>query len=88
MRCDPTVDAILQALASVQPMMSQIPLSFGQWLQALSYTLAKPKEIAIVCDPNSADTEALLEVVRDGYRSYQVVALGAPDARSLAVPLL
>jgi len=69
-------------------MMSQYPLGFGQWLQALSYTLAKPKEIAMVGDPNSADTQALLSVVRDGYRPFQVVVLGAPDAQPPAVPLL
>ena len=44
--------------------MSQYPLGFGQWLQALAYTLSKPREIAIVGDPGSADTEALLEIVR------------------------
>jgi uncharacterized protein YyaL (SSP411 family) len=41
-----------QALAQMQPptgggMMSQYPLGFGQWLQALSYALSKPREIAI-----------------------------------------
>jgi len=87
------VDIAHQALAQMQTpagggMMSQYPLGFGQWLQALSYTLAKPKEIAIVGDPDSADTQALLNVVRDGYRPFQVVALGAPDGQPSAVPLL
>lgn len=72
----------------MQPIMSQYPLGFGQWLQALAYVLSKPKEIAIVGDPNSADTRALLNVVRDGYRPFQVVALGAPDGQPSAVPLL
>jgi uncharacterized protein YyaL (SSP411 family) len=78
------VDLAHQALAQMQPMMAQYPLGFGQWLQALSYTLAKPKEIAIVGDPDSADTQTLLRIVREGYRPFQVVALGSPDA----VPLL
>jgi hypothetical protein len=51
----------------------------GQWLQALSYALSQPREIAIVGDPNSADTQALLHVVRDGYRPFQVAALGPPS---------
>jgi uncharacterized protein YyaL (SSP411 family) len=72
----------------MQPMMSQHPLGFGQWLQALAYTLSKPREIAVVGDPQAADTETLLSVVRDGYRPFQVVALRAPDAQPLAVPLL
>jgi uncharacterized protein YyaL (SSP411 family) len=82
------VDIAHDALAQMQPMMSQYPLGFGQWVQALSYTLAKPKEIAIVGDPNSADTQALLSVVRDGYRPFQVVALGAPGGQPSVVPLL
>ena len=69
----------------MQPMMSQYPLGFGQWLQALSYALSQPREIAIVGDPHSADTQALLSIVRDGYRPFQVVALGAPDAQQLAL---
>jgi uncharacterized protein YyaL (SSP411 family) len=82
------VDIAHQALAQMQGMMSQYPLGFGQWLQALAYALSKPREIAIVGDPDSADTEALLNVVRDGYQPFQVVALGSPDAQSPAVPLL
>jgi uncharacterized protein YyaL (SSP411 family) len=69
-------------------MMSQYPLGFGQWLQALAYALSKPREIAIMGDPESADTNALLSVVRDGYRPFQVVALGSPGPQPPAVPLL
>jgi len=69
-------------------MMSQYPLGFGQWLQALSYALSQPREIAIIGDPEAADTQALLTVVRDGYRPFQVVALGGPSAHLSDVPLL
>jgi uncharacterized protein YyaL (SSP411 family) len=72
------VDIAHQTLAQMQPMMSQYPLGFGQWLQALAYVLTKPREIAIVGDPDSVDTQALLNVVRNGYRPFQVVALGSP----------
>jgi hypothetical protein len=68
--------------------MAQYPLGFGQWLQALAYALSEPREIAIVGDPDSADTQALLNMVRDGYRPFQVVALGAPTTQLPAVPLL
>jgi uncharacterized protein YyaL (SSP411 family) len=74
-----TIDIAHQAMAQIQGMMSQYPLGFGQWLQALSYALSKPREIAIVGDPDSADTQALLAVVREGYQPFQVVALGEPD---------
>jgi len=69
-------------------MINHYPLGFGQWLQALAYALSKPKEIAIVGDPDSADTQDLLVVVRDGCQPFQVVAMGAPDARTSSVPLL
>jgi uncharacterized protein YyaL (SSP411 family) len=81
------VDIAYQALAQMQPMMSQYPLGFGQWLQALAYALSKPQEIAIVGDPDAADTQTLLSIVHHGYWPYQVVALGEPSAH-LAVPLL
>jgi uncharacterized protein YyaL (SSP411 family) len=77
-----------RTLAQMQPMMAQYPLGFGQWLQALAYALSKPRAIAIVGDPDSADTQALLGVVHSGYRPFQVVAWGAPSAQSPAVPLL
>jgi hypothetical protein len=82
------VDIAHQALAQMQPMMSQYPLGFGQWLQALSYALSKPREIAIIGDPEAADRQALLNVVRSGYRPFQVAALGSPVARPPAVALL
>jgi uncharacterized protein YyaL (SSP411 family) len=56
--------------------------------QALAYAQSKPREIAIVGDPDSVDTEALLDVVRDGYLPFQVVALGAPSSQLPDVPLL
>ena len=81
-------DIAHQALAQMQPLMAQYPLGFGQWLQALAYALSQPREIAIVGDPEAADTQALLNVVRSGYRPFQVVALGEPTAQPPAVPLL
>ena len=72
----------------MESMMAQYPLGFGQWLQALTYALSKPREIAIVGDPDSADTQALLKVAREGYQPFRVTALAAPDAQPPAVPLL
>ncbi|NIN64283.1 MAG: hypothetical protein GTO63_06205 [Anaerolineae bacterium] len=45
-------------------------------------------EIAIVGDPEAADTQALLNVVGGGYRPFQVMALGAQDTQPSAIPLL
>jgi uncharacterized protein YyaL (SSP411 family) len=82
------VDIAHQALAQMQPMMSEYPLGFGQWLQTLAYALSKPRETAIVGDPDAADTQALLSAVRDCYRPLQVVARGAPGGQRPAVPFL
>jgi uncharacterized protein YyaL (SSP411 family) len=77
-----------RGLVQVQPLLAQYPLGFGQWLIALGYALAHPREIAIVGDPEAADTRALLDVCNVGYRPHQIVALGAPDSEASAVPLL
>ena len=87
------VDIAHQALAQMQTptgggMMSQFPLGFGQWLQALAYALSKPREIALIGEPQAADTQALLKSVRNGYRPFQMAAFGAPGAQLSAIPLL
>jgi uncharacterized protein YyaL (SSP411 family) len=76
------------ALSPMQPMLAQYPLGFAQWLIALDHVLSHPREIAIVGKPNAADTRALLEICRAGYRPRQVLALGEPGAGPVAVPLL
>jgi uncharacterized protein YyaL (SSP411 family) len=72
-----------ESVRSVQPLLAQYPLGFGQWLIALDYLLASTREIAIVGDPTSADVQALLAVTC-GYHPHQVVAAGS----SADVPLL
>ncbi len=77
-----------RSLGPMQPLLAKYPLGFAQWLIALDYALSHPREIAIVGDPEMADTRALLDVCTTGYRPHQIVALGAPDAEASAVPLL
>jgi uncharacterized protein YyaL (SSP411 family) len=74
-------------LGALQPALRQSPLSFAQWLIALDFVLSNPREIAVVGDKQSDEGQALLDVIRTGYRPHQVVALGAPD-RPSAIPLL
>jgi uncharacterized protein YyaL (SSP411 family) len=77
-----------ETLAPMQSMMAQYPLGFAWWLQALSYDLAHPREIALVGDPEATDARALLAVLRKGYRPYQVLAVGDADEGAPAAPLL
>ena len=77
------------ALSMMVPLMEQHPSAFGHWLNALAFDLAPPLEIALIGVPDAPDTLALLQVVFETYRPYQVVALAPPDAEALsAVPLL
>jgi uncharacterized protein YyaL (SSP411 family) len=76
------------ALDPVQPLLAEYPLGFAQWLIALDYALSHPHEIAIVGDPEAADTRALLDVCTTGYRPHQIVALGASDTEVSMVSLL
>jgi hypothetical protein len=75
------------ALRMVQPLAGTHPTAFAQWLSALDFALARPKEIAILGDPSAAETRALLQVVVGAYRPNQVVALGRPG-ETPSVPLL
>jgi hypothetical protein len=71
------------ALAPLQGLMAQAPLGFANWLSALDFALAPPREVALVGE----DLEPLLAVVRRGYRPDLVVAAGRPGLAG-AVPLL
>jgi uncharacterized protein YyaL (SSP411 family) len=73
-----------RSLATMQHLLAQYPLGFGQWLVALDYALARPCEVAIVGDIKREDTQALLDVCASGYQPHRIVAAGKP-AR---VPLL
>jgi uncharacterized protein len=76
-------------LGILQAALIQSPLGFAQWLTALDFALSNPKEIALVGDERSDDVQALLDVIRAGFRPHQVVALGALHAgQPPAVPLL
>jgi uncharacterized protein YyaL (SSP411 family) len=82
------VDMAHEALAQMESMMAQYPLGFGQWLQALTYTLAKPKEIAIIGERQKADTRAMLRVAAEGFQPFQIIAIGDPNTRTPVIPLL
>jgi uncharacterized protein YyaL (SSP411 family) len=72
------------SLATMQNLLAQYPLGFGQWLVALDYALACPCEVAIVGDIEREDVQALLGVCASGYQPHRIVAVGNPER----VPLL
>ena len=64
------------------PIAARHPIAFTQLLRAADFYLAPVREVAIVGP--TAETEALLRVVRQGFRPHLVLAGGEPDG----VPLL
>ncbi len=74
-------------LGRVQDAMQRYPTAFGQWLIAHDLAVNAPKEIALVGDLDAPDTQALFQVVFNGFRPNQVVALKKPGESS-PIPLL
>jgi uncharacterized protein YyaL (SSP411 family) len=69
--------------------MEKIPGAFGRLLCALDFCASEPREIAIIGDPEAADTRALLDTVYASYLPNKVVAGHAPDGEAGAlIPLL
>jgi hypothetical protein len=62
-------------LGSIQATASRYPTAFAQWLCAANFALAKGREIAIVGDPTSLDTNSLLKVVWRQWRSFDLTAV-------------
>lgn len=82
------VDFAHEALVQMRSLMTQYPPGFGQWLQALSYALSQPREIAITGDPEADDIQALLTAARQGYRPIQVGAVRDSYTETTVVLLL
>ncbi len=80
-------EAAEAALRSLQPVLAQHPTAFAQWLVALAFAVAQPREIALVGDLADPATGALLEAACAGFQPFQVVALKPPGNES-PVPLL
>jgi uncharacterized protein YyaL (SSP411 family) len=79
--------AILERYARLA---SEHPVGCGQFLLAIDFALGQPFEVALVGEPSTPDTRALLRVLREPYQPYKVVALRRPDDEQAAaiVPLL
>jgi uncharacterized protein len=72
-------DAAVAALRLVRDVMTSAPGGFGQALCALDLYLGPSHEVAIVGDPEAADTRALVdEVVRARWRPNLVLAVTSP----------
>ncbi len=70
--------------------MARYPLGFARTLCALDFFLARPREIAIVGEPDASDTRALVRTVYDRFLPNKVLAGARPDDVTAAAltPLL
>ncbi len=80
-------EAVLENLSGG---MEQLPGAFGRLLSALDFRLSSPLEVAIIGEPETADTRTLLRAVYSRYLPNKVVAGRAEDDEEAAglVPLL
>ena len=74
-----------RSVATMTKFMSQYPSGFAQWLNATSFILAEPREIALIGTRD--ELRPLLAVLQTGYRPFQVIAAG-PGGEDAPVPLL
>ena len=81
----------VSALRLIRDAMAGAPTGFGQSLCALDLYVGPSREVAIIGDPSSAGTRALVAAVTGAaYRPNVVMAVAAPgdERAALAVPLL
>ena len=64
--------------------MEKVPGAFGRLLCALDFATSEPREVAIVGDPRSPDTRALVETVYKRYLPNKVVAGRDPEDEEAA----
>ncbi|MBZ0294477.1 MAG: thioredoxin domain-containing protein [Anaerolineae bacterium] len=85
-RYDEAARGILRLLTEA---LKQYPQAFGEALSAVDMLVAGQQEVALVGDPTSEATQALLDVVRNPYRPNVVTALTAQDVEGEdRIPLL
>jgi uncharacterized protein YyaL (SSP411 family) len=78
------------AIRSVQQFLSQYPSSFGYWLCALDFYLAKSKEIALVGQLEEPATKSLMDIINQRYLPNRVIAGKVSDlpGQNAELPLL
>ncbi len=77
------------AMHAVQQHLARIAQGMGRWLANVCFYTSAPKEIAIIGDPSSADSRALIREVYRRYLPNKVVAgASSPVPDDPAMPLL
>jgi hypothetical protein len=78
-------EAARHSLGSMQRLMGDHPLAFGQWLVAQDSALATSVEVAIVGAPDEEAVGELVTVAQAGYHPHRLVAVGSGTVPPLLV---
>ena len=88
-------DLNLEWRHTAEEMLSQMgdnllryPTGFGQWLIAADFALGDVREVAIIGDSESAQTQALVDTLWEQYQPHLVAASAAPNQNTAALPRL
>jgi uncharacterized protein YyaL (SSP411 family) len=76
-------DAATRAIGQIERLALRYPRAFPAWLGALDFASARITQVAIVGGAGAADTRALVEVARQGFQPYRLLALGDPKSSTL-----
>ena len=74
-----------ESVGMMVELMRKYPTGFAQWLNAASFMLNEPREVALI--GSRAELVPLLEVIRSDYRPFQVTAARSNE-EATTVPLL
>ncbi len=74
-----------QATAAMGDFMGRYPGGFGEWLNVASFIMGQPREVALI--GSEEQLQPLMQVLREKYRPFQVVASG-PETEDQTVALL
>ncbi len=78
----------VESLKGVSALMRQYPSGFGQWLGALDFYLATPREIALIGDAGAPDMQALAAAAFRPYLPNRIVLHAADESAAAGSPLL
>ena len=78
-----------RAIGTVAPLMAHYPTAFAQWLVAASFAAGDAVEVAVIGDPSSVETRAMLAPLWAEWRPFQVLAAAPAEAAGASsIPLL
>jgi uncharacterized protein YyaL (SSP411 family) len=81
-------DIAAGTLSPMQAALASYPTAFGNWLSGLDLALANIKEVALIGDPGSTESAAVLDIMWGKFRPDMVLAASQPPADKFAPPLV